>query len=216
MLGLLYDLFKIILLLILPFALLIRSATFIHVEYEVNAYLCLLGAATNTAILLFTYFSFVYGKLTGKLGSFGGLKRRGMLALFVVLVYITHGVLFFSSSNLKNQALRSEINSLHPILRLSVSTLVYLDRDLIITDASRVPEDYHRMGLPSKNKSLHFEQPSSGFAHAIDLRTNGRGLIRNNLVTGYFWLMGFNTLRHVGTDDHLHVSLKSHDAPYAK
>ena len=216
MLGLLYDLVKITLLLILPFALLIRSATYIHIQYDINAYLCLLVAIVVTAVLLFFYFSVVYGKLTGRLGSFDALKRRGLLAVLVVFVYVVHGVLFFSSANLKNAALRSEVNSLHPILRLSVSTLVYMDKELIITDASRAPEDYRKMGLPSKNRSLHFEQPSTGFAHAVDLRTKGRGMIRNHLIRAYFWIMGFNTLRHVGTDDHLHISLKSHDTPYAK
>jgi len=31
--------------------------------------------------------------------------------------------------------------------------------------------------------------------------------VRNRLVQAYFWSMGFATLRHVGTADHLHVEL---------
>jgi hypothetical protein len=39
------------------------------------------------------------------------------------------------------------------------------------------------------------------------VRTNGRSKATNLLVELYFILMGFETLRHVGTADHLHVAL---------
>jgi hypothetical protein len=41
----------------------------------------------------------------------------------------------------------------------------------------------------------------------VDIHTAGRGLLVNLLVEGYFRIMGFRTLRHVGTADHLHVEL---------
>ncbi len=216
MMNLLYQLIKIALLLLLPFAILIRSATYFHVHYEWPAMLCLMGSATATAILMFIYFSFFYGKFTGSIGNFGAVKRRALIAFLVVVVYSMHGILFFSSDNLKSSALKNEMNSLHPILRLSLSTLVYANKDLLITDASRVPEDYKKMGLPSNSTSLHYKQPTSKFAHAVDLRTKGKSEWVNALVKGYFSLMGFNTIRHGGTADHLHVSLKSHDYPHAK
>lgn len=211
-----FNILKFIFLLVLPFALLIRTATYIHVEYEVGAMMCLLYAALATAVVMFIYFSFFYGRFTGKLGDFDALKRRGLIAFLVVVVYCMHGILFMSSSNLKSTSLEREIRSLHPIVRLSVSTLVYLDKDLIITDAARVPEDYRAMGLPAKNTSLHYKQPSTNYAHAIDIRTRGRSEVKNGLIKMYFQLMGFNTLRHGGTGDHLHVSLRSHDFPHAK
>ena len=83
-----------------------------------------------------------------------------------------------------------------------------------MTDANRVPEDYRKMGLKSKKRSLHYKQ-KNGFVHAMDIRTNGRGEVRNFLLKTYFQLMGFNVLRHGGTGDHLHVSLHSHDNPGA-
>ena len=95
---------------------------------------------------------------------------------------------------------------------MGISTLVFLDEDLIITDASRKPEDYKKMGLKTKSRSLHYIQ-SSGYAHAIDIRTNNRNFVRNFFTKLYFQLMGFNTLRHDGTADHLHVSLSSKDIP---
>jgi len=62
------------------------------------------------------------------------------------------------------------------------------------------------MGLPPNDGSLHYVQ-RDGYAHAADLRTAGRGLAENRLIQLYFWSMGFGTLRHVGTGDHLHVEL---------
>jgi len=62
------------------------------------------------------------------------------------------------------------------------------------------------MGLAPNGRVLHYVQPD-GYAHAADLRTTGRSELKNRLVQAYFWSMGFATLRHVGTGDHLHVEL---------
>src|SRR6266550_1504831 len=75
-----------------------------------------------------------------------------------------------------------------------------------ITDLARRPEDYKTMGLPPNDGSLHLVQ-RDGYAHAADLRTGGRGFLRNRLVQLYLWGLGFSTLRHTGTSDHLHVEL---------
>jgi hypothetical protein len=60
------------------------------------------------------------------------------------------------------------------------------------------------MGLPVSRESLHYRQ-ADGWVHAVDLRTHAG--LKSLLVQWYFDLMGFDTLRHVGTHDHLHVSL---------
>jgi hypothetical protein len=96
--------------------------------------------------------------------------------------------------------------SLHPVLRLALSTAMLADRDLVITDLARRPEDYPAMGLAANDGSLHYVQ-RDGWAHAADLRTAGRSEIASRLLQLYFWSMGFATLRHVGTADHLHVEL---------
>ncbi len=205
----------IILLAILPFALLIRISVFVHVNYELSAYTCLFIGIGCTTIVLFLYFTLIHGFLTGSIGDYAGIKRRSIIAFLVVFLYGVHALFFFSSSNVKSQDLRVEYLQMHPLLRLSTSTLAYMDRKLILTDAERVPEDYKKMGLPSKRASLHYKQ-SDGYVYALDLRVNGRSEFRNFLMTGYFRLMGFKTLRHLGTADHLHVSLHNHDLPYAK
>ena len=104
---------------------------------------------------------------------------------------------------------------MHPVLRLAVSTLIHLDKEIIITDSDRMPEDYRAMGLKTIKNSLHYRQ-STGYSHALDLRTMNRPEWKNILVQNFFRVMGFRTLRHSGTADHLHVSLLSHDRPHAK
>ena len=133
-------------------------------------------------------------------------------------MYSIHGLFYITNKNLSNQGLKSEILDVHPIIRLSVSTLIHLDKNLVITDADRKPEDYRRMGLKTKAHSLHFKQ-SNGYSHALDIRTRDKSEVHNFMVKSYFRLMGFQTLRHSGsgtTGDHLHISLMSHDRPYAK
>ena len=67
------------------------------------------------------------------------------------------------------------------------------------------------MGLNTNSRSLHYIQ-SDGFVHAIDIRTAGRSELRNQLTLWVFRSFGFNTLRHGGTADHLHISINSKDA----
>ena len=89
-----------------------------------------------------------------------------------------------------------------------VSVFVLADADAVITDAARTPQFYARAGLPSnESSSLHLRQ-DDGFVHALDLRTINRPEWRNLLAELAFRAMGFHTLRHVGTADHLHVSLR--------
>jgi hypothetical protein len=84
--------------------------------------------------------------------------------------------------------------------------LVLADRGAVVTDARRSPEDYAAMGLSPARASLHYPQ-DDGYVHALDLRTRGRPEWRNVMVEIGYRLMGFATLRHEGTADHLHVSL---------
>jgi hypothetical protein len=209
---LLYNLFKLTLILILPFVLLIRGAVFLHENYQLYAWFSVIGGVLVSGFLIFIYIIFIHGRFTGKLGNSKTLKFSYWVALILVLTYCVPALLFLSKSNSKHTEVQKEFTSLHPILRLGISTVVQLDRGLIITDANRNPEDYRKMGLPTKNHSLHYKQ-TNGFSHAIDIRVKGRSEVRNWFLEQYFRLMGFNTLRHFGTEDHLHVSLLSHDRP---
>jgi hypothetical protein len=91
-------------------------------------------------------------------------------------------------------------------MRMGASTYLLFDRDAVVTDLERTAEDYLRMGLPVNETSLHFKLEDR-YVHAMDLRTIGRSAWRNRLTEMYFQFMGFRSLHHVGTADHLHVSL---------
>ena len=203
--------FKIFAIVALPFICLIRGAIFLTEQHQLLPIMAIIGGIVGAAFVLAIYLLFFYGRLTGEVGS---VRRKLYLALFVVALYGAHGLFFLSGNNVKHSSIQKEYTSLHPILRLSVSTIIHFDKSLIITDANRQPEDYRKMGLKSKKHSLHYRQ-SSGYVHALDIRTKNRGMVRNFLLQTYFKLMGFNTLRHGGTGDHLHVSIKSQDRPNA-
>lgn len=196
----------------LPFIILIRGAVYLHETQHFSPWLALGGGMLCSAAILVLYFAYIQYKWSRSF-SFS-LKRKYFIAIVLVMVYCLPAVFYLNPINAKYKAVQDEFTSLHPILRLGVSTLIFLDKDLLITDANRKPEDYQKMGLKTKKHSLHYAQ-SNGYSHAIDLRTNGRSEIRNWLVSKYFNLMGFNTLRHVGTADHLHISIFSHDRPKA-
>ncbi len=204
-----------ILLMVLPFILLIRISVYTHTEYAMGAYTSLLVGGLSTCILLILYFTIIHQFITGKLGDYAGIKRRSLIAVLIVLLYGFHALFFFSSGQVKSQDLRLEFLEMHPLLRLSTSTLAYMDEKLVLTDAERVPEDYRKMGLPSKSSSLHYKQ-ADGYVYALDLRVKGRSEFRNMLITLYYRMMGFKTLRHDGTEDHLHVSLYNHAKPHAR
>ncbi|MEL6653147.1 MAG: hypothetical protein AAFQ87_20280, partial [Bacteroidota bacterium] len=125
---------------------------------------------------------------------------------------IGYSLINLSGANAKSEDVKQEYTSLHPYMRLAVGTFVLADQGLLVTDMSRVQEDYQKMGLKTNKSSLHYKQ-SDGYVHAMDLRTKGRSELRNSLTQWYFRLMGFNTLRHGGTADHLHISLSIHDKP---
>jgi hypothetical protein len=128
------------------------------------------------------------------------------VALPAVVVYCAHALLFLSQANAKTEEIRSYYRTLHPLLRVGVGTLALLDGDLVVTDARRTPADYERMGLPTADRSMHYTQ-ADGYAHAMDLRTIDRSGVRNWLTGLYFEALGFRVLRHVGTADHLHITL---------
>ncbi|HYC49675.1 MAG TPA: hypothetical protein VEB19_01075 [Gemmatimonadaceae bacterium] len=111
-----------------------------------------------------------------------------------------------SSTNTKTEGVRDYFSQVHPVLRVAIATAILADPAVIITDFGRSAADYTRMGLRVNDRTKHYRQPN-GWVHAVDLRTIGRGEIRNRLLQAYFAVMGFQTLRHVGTADHLHVQL---------
>ena len=193
--------------LLLPFYLLIRVSLLGYTAYQLNGWVSLLGGAAVTVALLLAYGVFLTFRFSGSVKPHRYLVR-GVVGL--VLAYCCYGLLYMSSYNVKSEEIRSYYRTLHPILRVTVTTASLADPDLVVTDLQRSPEDYREMGLAPRRESLHYEQPT-GYVHAVDLRTVGKSEWKNRLMQGLFNLLGFRTLRHVGTADHLHVSLPLND-----
>jgi len=199
---LLQGLLRLVAIVALPFVVLVRGAVFFYEHGRVPAWLAVLVAALLTTGLVTLYARWLLRKFKGRPPV---ILLAKWVALPLVVFYCGFSLLYLSRVNAKADV-RAYYTTVHPLLRLALSTWILVDDKLIVTDMRRAREDYAKMGLPVNETSLHYRQVD-GWVHAVDLRTANRGWFRNRLTQVYFWTMGFNTLRHVGTADHLHVDL---------
>ncbi len=206
--------FKLALFLLLPFILLIRVSVFTYEYFALNGWVCLSVGALATFLCVFIYLNYISRLVSGKKNKERTRKRNLVVAGLVVGGFVGYVLFFLSLSNAKTTSVQGEYYAVHPLLRTAVGSVIIFDQALVITDMSRVPSDYQDMGLAVKGKSLHYPQ-ADGFVHALDLRTNDRAEWRNQWMEWTFSLLGFRTLRHTGTEDHLHISLMIHENPNA-
>jgi phosphate/sulfate permease len=188
----------------LPFVALIRGSLHLHQYRGWPASVALAAGALATAAIVALYGIWLVRRVTGRL-HVGAVVR--WFAVPVVAFYATYALVYVSSANLKHERLRAYYATLHPLLRVALATVILADEELVLTDLERRPEDYQAMGLAVNPATLHARQPD-GWVHAVDLRTADRSAVRNRLVQWYFAGMGFATLRHRGTADHLHVAIR--------
>lgn len=192
---------------LLPFATLVGGSTWSHRLLGLPTWGALGLAALLTAGCL-TLFGVHFTRAlharyrTRRLGWRFGMR----IALPIVVAYCGYTLLYLARENAKTDAVRAYHGTLHPLMRVALGTAILADPAIVVTDTRREAADYDRMGLRAREHSLHFTQPD-GYVHAVDLRTAGRSWIRIAAVRAWFGVMGFRTLRHVGTADHLHVSL---------
>ncbi len=197
----------VLLALALPFVALLGIATTLYTDFGWHHGIAIAVGVIAASLVVAFYAHYLAVRL--------GFRRlvtvsRARTAGLLVVAYLVWSLVYVSAANVKSPEVRDTYRSAHPLLRLAVATLVVFDGDAVITDLARTPEDYARMGLPPRESSLHYEQ-EDGYVHAVDMRTTGRSELRNAAVAAYFRLLGFRTLRHVGTADHLHVSLPNRD-----
>ena len=187
----------------LPFFVLVSGSMYAYQSMGLGTWSSIGLGMFGTFIVFFAYAAWLWRRVAGK----GRLPRIVQPVLLAVVVgYSMYGLLYLSAGNTKDSALTDDYSSLHPLMRLAASTYFLFDRDAVVTDLSRTTEDYLQMGLPINEASLHFRLEDR-YVHAMDLRTIGRSRTRNLLTVAYFRLMGFRSLHHVATADHLHVSL---------
>ena len=196
-----------VVLLALPFWLLIRADIWLELSHGWPAPLALAAAG-----------SLALGALAGAVLAVAlripwpsvrrAVFRAGFVGLGLALAVVAgQALLSLPAHSAKTEAERADYRDLHPALRLAVGSLRVLDEDLVLTDIGREPADYARMGLAVPAWPRHGVH-TDGTWRAVDMRTRGQGGLRNLLVQGWFESLGFHTLRHGGTGDHLHVELR--------
>jgi hypothetical protein len=186
-----------------PFVILVRGAVTLYDTAGWPPWLALIASGVAMIGVLALYGAIASRRLTGR-ARFGWIAR--WVALPLVAGFLIRGLIYLDRSHAQNESIRAEYRDTHPLLRMALATLDLADDRLVVTDMSRTAADYTRMGLPVRPNTMHGVQ-RDGWVHAVDIHTAGRGFIVNLAVEGYFRLMGFRTLRHVGTADHLHVEL---------
>ncbi|MEO0898741.1 MAG: hypothetical protein AAFY71_20180 [Bacteroidota bacterium] len=208
-------LIQLILMLALPFIIMIKGSVYLYEHQSWPWWGAMATMLMVNFLLLLIYVAMIYDSIKGP-GKMSrtSIKFKAFLVILIMGAYVGFGLFYLSGANAKGEEVQKEYLSLHPLMRMSVGTIVMLDQKLLVTDMARGSEDYAKMGLKTKKHSLHYPQ-SDGFVHALDLRTKGKAEWRNKLLKMYFEFMGFRTLRHSGTADHLHVSLYSSDRPHA-
>jgi len=189
--------------LVLPFLLLVRLAVLFYGRWGGSGWSAVAAAAGATALVWMLYLWVLRVRFQRRF-----TLPRALLAATAAttVVYVGYLLMYLSSAHAKTPHVRAEFTQVHPVVRVALSTVLLVDRSALVTDAARTLQDYDRWGIPRRESSLHFDQ-DSGYVHAVDLRTMGRPEVWNGLVAFYFRAMGLQTLRHVGTADHLHVSL---------
>jgi len=192
-------------LIVLPFFLLVRSSVYLYSIFPYSSWVAIFVGIIATVLLLLIYIYLLFRKVQNKKLL---LRYSLLMTCLMVFSYCSYSLFYLSGIHAKTPQVRELYRSMHPILRVAVSTITLADNQLVITDIERNPENYAEMGLPINPNSLHFIQ-DDGYVHAVDLRTLNRGSIRNAILKLSLQGMGFETIRHTGTADHLHVQLPS-------
>ena len=152
-------------------------------------------------MIILTIISFL---ISGRILINKYVRNTILLSLFA---YTGFATFFVNQANFKSSEIQDAYLHLHPVVRLGLTTTILVDSEIMITDGKRTKDDYINWGLTPLQRSDHYIQKTTGYVHAVDIRTIGRPEWKNNLIEFGFKLMGYKTLRHVGTADHLHIYL---------
>ena len=186
-----------------PFLVLVRGSTYAYQGMGWGTWPSIGLGVFGTMVVFSAYATWLWKRSTGEC-RLPRIARR--MVIVVVAGYGLYGLLYLSTGNAESPALENYYTSLNPIMRIGTGPLLLVDRDARVTDLAHTAEDYLRMGLPVREASLHFKL-GDRYVRAMDLRTAGRSPRRNRFTAAYLRFMGFRSLHHVDSADHLHLSL---------
>ncbi len=196
----------ILLLMVLPLLVLIKGTAMSY--YAEMSYLVSLFIGGFAAFLVLLTYMVAIDRVAGRQIFFSLWVKFGIAAL-CVMSFILYSMYVLNDENVKNRRIASQYTQTHPVLRLGLQSWSLFDRSLVITDIARSHSFYRRHRMRTYYRSLHFPQKHlDGKVYALDIRTKGRGKFRNWMTQVVFRMMGFGTLRHTGTADHLHIELR--------
>jgi len=187
----------------LSFFVLVRGSMYAYQSMGWGTWSSIGLGLCGTVLIFSPYLAWLWTRITGE-DRIRQFLPRALIAL--VAGYSMYGLLYLSAGNSRDPELRDQYASLHPLIRLGASSYFLFDRNGVVTDLERTPEDYLARGLPMNETTLHFKLEDR-YVRAMDLRTAGRSTRRNSVTATYFRLMGFRSLHHVSAADHLHISL---------
>src|SRR5438034_1798175 len=141
----------------LPFAVLVRGSVFFYEHGGTPVWLSLLTAAILTGGVITVYAVWIARKFMRR-GVRGGralvMPLAKWVALPLVLFYCSYSLLYLASVNAKSAPVRAYYGSVHPLLRLALSTAIHVDRDILMTDTVHFQEEYDKVVLKDNNSPV--------------------------------------------------------------
>jgi len=138
----------------LPLFVLVRGSMYAYQSMGLGTWSSIGLGVFGTVVVFSAYATWLWRRVTDE----RRLPRIVQHMLIpVVAGYSIYGLLYLSSGNAKSPELSDGYTSLHPLMRLGASTYFLFDREAVVTDLGRTPEDYLRMGLPINEASRHFK-----------------------------------------------------------
>ena len=122
----------------LPFLVLVKVAVFFYSHQGYSTVLALASGTACTAALVTAYAAWLWHRFTGRV-RLALVARR--FALPLVVAYCGYALIYLSSANVKSDRVRAYYASLHPLLRIALSTRIHLLR---VSNATLASVKSHR------------------------------------------------------------------------
>ncbi len=128
-----------------PFVLLVGGSVWLYSRTGMPTWLALILSVAATGAVIAWYVVRVTQTLHTPV-RFKFVATR--IGLPLVLVYCGYSLLYLSRVNAKSDDVRQYYTAVHPLLRVAITTATVFDREFVVTDMARTPEDYDRTYTP--------------------------------------------------------------------